>query len=398
MRRIGWFVLPVIVLLLPANAPGSDQAPLPFHEPALLGAIRGYQRFLSTGRGATCPMTPSCSAYAYEAFSTMGPFRAALKTSDRLHRCSHDLDNYVRVEDELGQRRFLDPVDAPAASAAPPGLVPESVVPAKTAVAAQLTGSEQQLFGFAESLRAESRHDEGALEYRRFLSYYPGSALASAATVGLFHTEYQRGRYSDAIRVRDQAVQARRLSAADSDALAFWSGAALVKVGNYQRARSVFTTVFDSPDPTIATRARLLDAMTYALEGDWSESAIRFERAPGAAAAAGPDDLAALAREGKALPRKKPALAGILAIVPGLGYLYDGYRQSAFSAALVNGLFLAGTYRAFKSDNNSLGTILTVFSIGWYGGNVYGSVISAERKNAKVLSDHLRRFNLGFQY
>ena len=49
-----------------------------------------FQRFVSPGDGARCPLYPSCSAYSKEAFSKHGPLLGWIMTSDRLMRCGRD--------------------------------------------------------------------------------------------------------------------------------------------------------------------------------------------------------------------------------------------------------------------------------------------------------------------
>jgi len=95
---------------------------------------------------------------------------------------------------------------------------------------------------------------------------------------------------------------------------------------------------------------------------------------------------------------KNPAVAGVLAVVPGLGYLYDGYKQSAIASFIVNGLFIWGTVEAFRQDNKGLGVVLGLFSFGFYSGNIYGSITSAQRKNTKEKDDLISQFKLGFSY
>ncbi|MBU1319434.1 MAG: hypothetical protein KKH67_09605, partial [candidate division Zixibacteria bacterium] len=101
---------------------------------------------------------------------------------------------------------------------------------------------------------------------------------------------------------------------------------------------------------------------------------------------------------GKNLPYKSPTFAGMLAAIPGLGYLYDGYPKTALSSFIVNGLFFWGTYQAFDNRDYGLGALMGIFSFGWYTGNIYGSVISASRRNVKLERDILSRFNIGFVF
>ncbi len=54
-----------------------------------MALVRFYQRFLSPLKPApTCRFTPTCSAYALEAFNTRGFFAGLLLTVWRLLRCS----------------------------------------------------------------------------------------------------------------------------------------------------------------------------------------------------------------------------------------------------------------------------------------------------------------------
>ena len=105
-----------------------------------------------------------------------------------------------------------------------------------------------------------------------------------------------------------------------------------------------------------------------------------------------------MSREGEKLGLRNHTTAGILAIVPGLGYSYDGYKQTALSSFIVNGLFIWATVEAFRRDNQSIGTMLGILSFGWYTGNIYGSVVSAERRNIKLKEDLLLKFDIGFQF
>ena len=54
----------------------------------LLGAIRFYQRFISPCFPARCRFTPTCSAYAVEAFQRYGAIVGLGLTVWRLLRCN----------------------------------------------------------------------------------------------------------------------------------------------------------------------------------------------------------------------------------------------------------------------------------------------------------------------
>ena len=70
-----------------------------------------YQKILSRADGNRCPMYPSCSAYAKQAFQKHGPLKGWILTTDRLLRCGHDevaLSGQIRIR---GNRVTPDPLD-----------------------------------------------------------------------------------------------------------------------------------------------------------------------------------------------------------------------------------------------------------------------------------------------
>lgn len=69
-----------------------------------------YKRYISKIDGDRCPMYPSCSEYAKEAFLRYGPLVGLVKTADRLIRCGYNLDRYPTIWLN-GRYKFIDPLD-----------------------------------------------------------------------------------------------------------------------------------------------------------------------------------------------------------------------------------------------------------------------------------------------
>jgi uncharacterized membrane protein (UPF0136 family) len=142
-----------------------------------------------------------------------------------------------------------------------------------------------------------------------------------------------------------------------------------------------------------------LQGLSYAKEAKWEYAEKCFARiAPDSKFSDKARQYEMLCQEGRYLKLKSPIAAGVLAIIPGLGYFYDGYKQTALSSLVVNSLFIWGTYEAFHKRDRGLGTILGVLSFGWYTGNIYGAIISAQRKNIKSRNELLAKFNIEFQF
>ena len=100
-----------------------------------------------------------------------------------------------------------------------------------------------------------------------------------------------------------------------------------------------------------------------------------------------------VARSAEAESWKSPTKAGVLSVMPGLGYLYAGHPKSALTSFLVNAGFALATVRAFDSGQPAFGSVLALFSVSWYRGNIVGSMAAARRSNAvqnEALLDQLR--------
>lgn len=72
------------------------------------------------------------------------------------------------------------------------------------------------------------------------------------------------------------------------------------------------------------------------------------------------------------------------AVLPGAGYLYVGQKQSAVTAFLINGLFIAAAVHFFHKGNTAAGIITTSFEAGWYFGGIYGAGEAAKLYNERV--------------
>lgn len=82
--------------------------------------------------------------------------------------------------------------------------------------------------------------------------------------------------------------------------------------------------------------------------------------------------------------RKNPLMAGGLnAVLPGLGYLYLGQKQSAFTALLLNSFTTAAAYYFYKNGNLPASLLTLSFESGWYFGGIYGAKEAADFYNRR---------------
>lgn len=82
---------------------------------------------------------------------------------------------------------------------------------------------------------------------------------------------------------------------------------------------------------------------------------------------------------------KSEALAGILsAIIPGSGKIYTESYGDGITAFILTGIFSYLAYDNFKHSHQFRAYLFSGLAAGFYLGNIYGSVASAQIFNAKV--------------
>ncbi|WP_290664435.1 hypothetical protein [Ignavibacterium sp.] len=88
---------------------------------------------------------------------------------------------------------------------------------------------------------------------------------------------------------------------------------------------------------------------------------------------------------------KSETVAGILsAIIPGSGKIYTEEYSDGITAFILTGIFSYLAYDNLKHEHNFRGYLFTGIAAGFYFGNIYGSVASAQIFNAKVDFSFLR--------
>ena len=104
------------------------------------------------------------------------------------------------------------------------------------------------------------------------------------------------------------------------------------------------------------------------------------------------DEIISTLEERKNLSRKKPYIAGVLSIVPGLGQIYCGRYRDALLSMIVNGIIGWAAWESFDNEQPAQGTLFTFFGFGFYSGNIYGAASSAIKFNRRTYENWFRRF------
>ncbi len=97
------------------------------------------------------------------------------------------------------------------------------------------------------------------------------------------------------------------------------------------------------------------------------------------------------------IPRKSPAVAGTLSIIPGLGHFYLGEFQNGVLAMVWNGIFIYGLVDSILAGRYGQAALIGLLETIWYGGTIFGAVAGAHRYNRdamRIVEDGLRRQDL----
>ena len=236
----------------------------------------------------------------------------------------------------------------------------------------------RRALAFAESLFAESDYYRAITEYKRVLSLSPEAPLASRVRLRIGLSYLAGGRSGAALSYFESLFDDPSLGpAARLQAARAW-----MRERRFLPARELLAGLLDEADPRLVGEARYLAGCLFLRQGLGAAAREQFLSLPtGHALAERALWLADEALRIPAIPKKSPALAGVLSLVPGLGHLYLGEAGTGLLALSVNGLFGVAAADTFRGGHIGAGTLLAAIALFLYSGTIYGAVESAHRYN-----------------
>lgn len=246
---------------------------------------------------------------------------------------------------------------------------------------------------FTRSLIHDAEYFRAVGEARRYLSFFePCGRLDEARLyVGV---AYQRAEQWD------KAAEVFR-SLADSAtgptaAIAHLALAdTLFRQGRYELAANEYGSFAAKvTDPAYAGYARYREGFSYFLgrRRDDAGRAFRLvaDDAPEKGRAERMERSLALEDD---LPYRSPVLAGVMsAVLPGAGQVYTGRWVDGVISLIVNAGFGFGAYEAYRNDLPVVATMVALFEVGWYTGNIFSSVNYAYRFNERAYEGYQREW------
>lgn len=231
-------------------------------------------------------------------------------------------------------------------------------------------------FSFAESLAAEADHYRAITEYKRFLHFHPQDSRAPQAQLNIARSLIAGQRWQQSDAALEKVWQNYPQTPAAREARQLYAQSAFDRKDfalarqRYQQLKIAGETTSEQADYRIG--------LSYLEENRLSEAEQSFAELPASEA----QGLQQMLDGYRQLPRKSPRLAGTLsAILPGAGQLYTERPKQAGVAFALNAAFIYGAIEAWNNENYTVAGILSLFEIGWYGGNIYNAMNNAHKIN-----------------
>lgn len=331
--------------------------------------INIYQNSLSDLRNNSCPMYPSCSEFGREEFRTKPALIAAASTADRMIRCGHEHDFYQTAISEKGYG-LLDLNDS-------------------TFDRTKNLYEPNKFFSAHNDLLPDS-------EAEKFIKELINEQLHEYALYELLKLEFAQGKLTEEMFINriicyealgeyEKAIFNRHVdySMFTSDVLLYRMARIYYSIGN-----SIYLAEIENNVLSEELYKQRIVAIQLAseLKSNGLKAAVNSAKLM---KSSGIDYgmLNKFIEEGEKVNYKSRSLAGILSIVPGLGYMYAGHKRTGLTSLLINGVLAYTAVESFKNNNIGVGVLSSLFSASFYIGNLSGSKKSADRYNEKIDRD-----------
>ena len=239
-----------------------------------------------------------------------------------------------------------------------------------------LFAAPPDLFSFAVSLAEEEDHYRAITEYKRFLHYHSQDVRAPQAQLAIAKSFYAGQRWTKGDLAAEKVWQNYPDSPAAQEARQRYARSAFDRA-DYQLAQQRYQQL-KQLTPTESAHADLQIGRSLLEENRLTEAERSFAQLPEPEQT----ELKQFMADYRELPRKSPQLAGTLsALLPGAGQLYTERPKQAAVALALNAAFIYGAIEAWNNENYAVAGILSLFEIGWYGGNIYNAMNNAHKIN-----------------
>ena len=270
------------------------------------------------------------------------------------------------------------------------------------ALADSLTITPDMQFSYAASLFETQDFETAQVEFKRFLHFFPSDPRVPEAQFKTAEALFHLQRFKAASQILNQIIE-ENPDAPFAQNACFLQSEAFLKMGNPVYAQLVLQNFLKLTEDT-ELRDRIYDQLfRFHIRETGRLGKDELDKARNVLTQISPQGretyqvqarLAALDRA-EFVKTKDPRVSGILAVVPGAGYLYCERYKDAMTSFVFNAGVMYAAKEAFRKENYGLGGVITFVGSGFYAGSIYGSVTAAHKYNKARQTEWLdREFHL----
>ena len=259
-----------------------------------------------------------------------------------------------------------------------------------------VTIDAEKQFQYAEQLFSQKKYILATAEYERFIYLFPGDVRVPEARFNMGMAHYSERQYPEAIQTFSELIKSVRRQSIYYTRSFFMAAESQFRLGQRSSALTTLHSLgAQSDDLDVKDEAHYRIGWIFLESHDWEKAQIYFQKiSQPNQAKYHLADLARNLEKAGDIHHKSPGVAGALAILPGGGYLYCNRPRDALISFLLNGGLIYAAYEAFDNDMIALGAVISFVEIGFYSGNIYGSISSAHKFNRdqnRRFVDHLKK-------
>ncbi len=251
-------------------------------------------------------------------------------------------------------------------------------------------------FALAQSLYAAGDFQGAVVEYRRFAHFFPEDPRVEAAMYAVGRSWFDAQRFNQAIEAFLALVERFPDSPLAVPATLAAADAHQRNAAPGQAVALLERLAAEGGDPRVIDEANYRIGWIHLEAADWDRARQAFDRIRPESREA--YRLRQLSEELERVPdlaEKNPAVAGLLALIPGAGHVYCGRYRDALIAFTVNAALIAAAVESFDNDLPVLGGVISAVGLGFYSGSIYSAVGSAHKHNRSLQRDYIEGLKAG---
>ena len=252
-------------------------------------------------------------------------------------------------------------------------------------------------FEFSEKLFQKQEYDKAAIEYYRFIYFFPDEKRIEAARYGMGKSYFAAGEYDRAIAVFKEIITIHGNTPTALIAYFDISRCFLQLDDREAAIIQLKKLMSQTKDQDLIDRAWYeigwisIESQSQHKIPDWGKAGNIFDNISRQNNTRYQVELLhEKLATGQDIRFKNPTLSGFLSVMPGGGYFYCNRYRDALVAFLLNGGLMLASIASFESDNPALGGVIAFVEAGFYAGNFYGGITSAHKFNKDKIRSFIR--------